>query len=214
MKISVLTSIVGNRDRLREDYVRGSAKWIAYTDQPSDFWEVRKPYDKFIDPVRNAKIHKVLSHIYDDGADVSVWLDGNIGLNVPISQLVDEFLGDGDMWLMSHFSRKCLYDEAEERLTLEVDRDIHEQIHRYEREGMPRGYGLYECNVIIRMNTRLVRQVNETWWAEVCSGSRRDQLSFTYALWKSESMMSRPMVRTSEGNVREHPYFNYGSHAV
>ena len=209
--ITVLTSIVGSRDSLRDDFFPDGSKFIAYADQPSDFWEVRKPYEKFLDPVRNAKAPKILSHLHDDGSDVSIWLDGNITLQVPPSQLVDEFLGDKDFWLMTHFARKCLYEEGEACLPLEGDnRDVYDQMHRYSQEGMPKDFGLFECNVIIRRNTELVRRVNETWWAEVCMGSRRDQLSFTYALWKNGC--NSIAVNTLKGNVREHPYFNYGRH--
>ena len=61
------------------------------------------------------------------------------------------------------------------------------QLAKYEAEGFPRRFGLAECNVIVRRhNDPLVKQAMEIWWDEIEKGSKRDQISFNYALWRAD----------------------------
>jgi hypothetical protein len=78
MKIETYTSIFGEKDPYRSDI------------------KVFKDFNKFTTPVMNAKIYKILPHKWVD-CDVSIWIDGNIYLNVSPEQLVEEFLMDEDM---------------------------------------------------------------------------------------------------------------------
>ena len=41
---------------------------------------------------------------------------------------------------------------------------------------------LAACGIVVRKNTETVNRLNEKWWAEICRGSSRDQLSFPYTL--------------------------------
>ncbi len=80
MSIEVITSITGDKDWLIDDQVKGDAKFICYTDNPnlkSKTWEIRPAYDKFKDPRRNSRIHKILIHKYSE-ADITIWADGNM----------------------------------------------------------------------------------------------------------------------------------------
>src|SRR5437667_162402 len=95
MNIQVYTAITGKKDALRDDIKNF---------QDSDF-------DKFTSPVMNAKIFKILPHKFLD-CDISVWIDGNIFLKIPVEQLVDEFLGGNDMALFRHYRGKDIHWEA------------------------------------------------------------------------------------------------------
>ena len=211
MRISIVTSIANEKDDLREDFCFEGAKFIAYTDQKSPNWISRPVYSRFTDVVRNAKIHKALIHKFADECDVSIWVDGNISFNVPAEQIIDQLLGDGDMWCMTHPWRKDIYDEALICHVLDNNPEsVFRQAEVYRQEGFPGEPEtmLYECNVIIRRHSEKMRRFNEKWWSEICCHSRRDQLSFPYALYHSPDIDMRTMV----GNVREHPYFKYAGH--
>ena len=212
MKITVLTAITGNKDELRDDFNKGNAKFIAYLDKEtedeaimSDLWEIRRTHDIFQSPRRNAKIHKVLPHLFVD-TDVSIWIDGNISMNITPEEMVDKWLADKDIAAWKHFDRDCNYDEANTCIGLSFDlpETINEQVERYKKEGYPEHNGLSECNVIARRHTPEINRLNEQWWAEICRGSCRDQISFPYVF--------RDKVARIEGNPRNNKDFNYVSH--
>jgi len=214
MRIVVVTAITGEKDMLREDFCFDGADFYAYVDNTYSLnWDTKEPYKKFLDPVRNAKIHKVLIHRFiPTDTDVSIWIDGNIKFNVPAERLVKDLLGDGDMWCMTHFISKDVYQEGVFCHTLDNDPNaIFLQLARYRSEGYPEFDGMYECNVIIRRNNERMRSFNEKWWAEICTGGRRDQVAFPYALHESRKLFPIEM-RTTEGNVRTHDWFHYKNH--
>ncbi len=151
-------------------------------DAPRDDVHTFTAYDNFRDPRRNAKIYKLLPHLFFD-APWTIWVDGNIVLNSSPEALVELAASkESDMAVFSHPARDCLYDEAAVCMKRGLDNPkiIKEQIDRYEREGFPRNAGLGACYIIIRKNTTKINRLNEKWWAEVCRGSVRDQISFPY----------------------------------
>jgi hypothetical protein len=194
-RIEIYTAIAGDRDDFRKELK-------CFTE-----------YDKFVKPVMNAKIYKVLSHKFID-ADISIWVDGNIWLLIPVEQLVEEWLGDADMALWKHHSRDCIYDEGAEAKGLRyedqerVEKDIDEQIDHYRKIGVPEHIGMGECNVIIRRNNEKVKRFNEAWWAEICRWSQRDQISFPVVLKEFPDLK----VNFIEGDPRDHKYFSYKHH--
>ena len=122
-RIEVVTCITGGKDTLRDDQVKGNAKFICYTDNPdlkSDTWEIRPAYDKFKDPRRNSRMHKIMMHKYSD-ADITIWIDGNIELSISPEEIVEKYLKDFDLAMFKHGSRDCIYDEAMEVAKLGLD---------------------------------------------------------------------------------------------
>lgn len=63
---------------------------------------------------------------------------------------------------------------------------ILKQMNRYIQEGFPRDFGSAANGAIVREHADPVCiRIMETWWQEVRNGSRRDQLSFWYSVWKN-----------------------------
>lgn len=181
MKIDCITSITGGKDFLRDDHVTGKARFICYTDDlelKSDIYEIRPAYDRFKDPRRNSRIHKIMPHLYSD-ADVTIWHDGNIQIMEDPAKIVEKYLGDYDMAMFKHGSRDCIYQEALEvaRLKLDDQEVIIEQAKHYEDLEYAQNKGLCSGFFIIRRNNEKTRRFNEAWWADYCRFSRRDQLS-------------------------------------
>mgnify|MGYP001594007035 CR=1 FL=1 len=92
-KIECYSSIEGQKDKARTDI------------------RVFSGYDKFVSPVLNSKIYKILPHKFLD-CDISVYMDGNITLKVPLEQVVEEWLGDNDIAFFRHYKCKDLDWEA------------------------------------------------------------------------------------------------------
>lgn len=184
MKI-IYTAITGGKDSLvTQGNFEGVDAQIAFLDfQPEDngSWQVVKAYDRFKDPNRNAKIHKVLAHQWLD-CEYSLWIDGNIVLDMSIDEMIDKYLKDSDLALFEHYGRTNIYQEAKacKKLQLDDHEVIDKQISVY-GDKVP---NLYECPVILRRHTDETERFNNYWWSEICRHSRRDQLSCPFVVDK------------------------------
>lgn len=164
----------------------------------------------FREPVMEAKIYKILPHEFLD-CDVSIWMDGNIFLNVDPKKLVDEFLGDADMALFKHPISVTVKDEIDNirrQPRLMGNKRLMDMLDRQERSyaywGHDELFPVYECGMIIRRNNYDMLDFNALWWSEICSHTERDQVSFPVC-----AKMKPVMINTIPGNVRNHPYFTY-----
>ncbi len=197
MRIEIITAITGGKDSLREDQPKSGAKYIAYVDgidlPVSNTWEIRKAFDKFKDARRNSRVHKIMVHKYSD-ADVTIWIDGNIKLLLPPEEIVAKYLReDDDMVQFIHGARDCIYDEAIvcAKLGLDDPELIIEQAKYYEDSGYGKNKGLNSGYFIIRRNNRRTRDMNESWWADYCRFSRRDQISLMPAIDRAGIQINR-----------------------
>jgi len=195
MNIQVYTSIIGTIDDPRKDI------------------KIFSEYNKFVKPVMNAKVYKILPHKFLN-CDVSIWLDGNIYLKIPPEELVEQWLEDYDMVVFRHPNRDCVFVEAMvARQVPKVNSDpdavksIDEQIKDYKLRNIPENMGLYETGVIVRRHNEQVKRFNEAWWAEICRYSQRDQLSFPIVL--KEVPLKLKII---ESDVRRNEFFTYKGH--
>ena len=164
--IIVYSCHVGKRDTPVEDgrfYVKGS--------------------DKFNSDRMNAKAPKILPHLYLPKHDYSIWVDANLELKVTKEELIEE-LGDYHCMVLKHRDRIHINDEITECKGLDSIENL--EYHR-NKSGV---LGL--CGLIIRKNSELCNQYNERWWAEICRGRSRDQLSFPYTLGKISKLVRVP----------------------
>jgi hypothetical protein len=141
---------------------------------------------------------------------ITIWLDGNIHLNVDESRLVDDFLGDADIGVFRHPFRQSVWEECDACITLAKDDAgvIRNQLATYRRAGFGDDMGLAECGVIIRRNNERVRGFNQMWWSHVCRHSIRDQISFPFVMWQNPDVK----IKINDGNVRNDARFTYVNH--
>jgi len=182
--VTVITSIIDGRDHLREDQRTGGARFVAYVNAVHDTttWEQRPAYDGFLSARRNSRAHKILSHQFCDTV-YCIWIDGNVALRIEPASLVQKVLGRFDFAVFKHPERSCIYEESDSCILRGLDDPaiIRRQMAKYANNGYEHDQGLAEANVIIRRHTKPVIEFNNSWWAEYCSHSVRDQISFMYA---------------------------------
>ncbi|MFA6445731.1 MAG: glycosyltransferase domain-containing protein [Candidatus Paceibacterota bacterium] len=136
--------------------------------------------DKLNNPHYSSRLYKILSHIYDP-VEWSVYVDADIFLPEGMEQkLIDEVKASGQsVGVFKHPWRDCVYEEAEEIIRLgkdEVERIV-KQMKKLREVDHPEHSGLAACGVLVRNNRDCI-DMNNAWWSEVCSESKRDQLSF------------------------------------
>jgi TOD1/MUCI70, glycosyltransferase-like domain len=203
----VYTCITGGKDDLKENQVTGGVPFYAFLDdeKASDVWRVCPAANLFRDPRRNARMHKILSHQFFPEVDYTVWIDGTITVTRDIRPLVAKLMAKCDMATFRHPERDCLYQEAEacKKYNLDDSSIIDRQMTLYRSKGVPENLGLFECNVLVRKNSPRVRRFNDIWWSELCSHSRRDQLSMAYAA--REAGLAVGII---PGNAQNLPHIN------
>lgn len=179
-----------------------TASYDKYND--SNNRKVFSNYGRFINPRLNAKIYKVLSHRFID-ANFSVWVDGNVTLNC-MPELLVEMLEDKEILVFKHPDRNCIYKEAivckEHRL--DSARVIDSQMNRYRKLKWGAEKGLASCRIIVRKHSKNIEFLNNNWWAEITSGSVRDQLSFPVVFDKNIKYIDHPDSYNNEYFTVDH----------
>ena len=215
--IVVYTAISARYDSLKEvpTSAREGVDRVAFLEepQPSETWRVLPLHAGFQDPARNAKIHKILPHVYFPNAQYSLWIDGSVTIRFSFSvrRLIELYLAECDLAVFQHRERTCIYQEAGVCLQRRLDDPdvIWRQVCRYTQEGYPPNAGLAECPVVLRRHSAAVQAFNEAWWDEIVHGSKRDQLSFPYVARKVGLR-----AYTFPGSIRDTPLFERGRHTV
>lgn len=211
----VYTAITNAYDVIRTPpkACRGVASFVAYLDRPAQFsgWEVREACKQFSDPSRNAKMHKILPHVYLGDVQYSLWIDGSVEIKEGFAadDFISKYLADVDFAVFRHRKRTCIYQEA--KACIEQGKDspeiIRRQVDRYFEEGYPANAGLAECTVLLRRHTAQVKQFDEMWHGEIVANSKRDQLSFNYVARKTGFRFNY-----ISGTISKNPHFLWRRH--
>ncbi|MDF2560587.1 MAG: hypothetical protein K0R99_2033 [Microbacterium sp.] len=192
MRICVYTALIGQYDGLIEQPVAASstADFICFTDDPeltSQTWEIRRVERALPqDPVRSARMYKILGDGSLDDYEVTLYIDASVLLRGSPEQVIEEWLADGDdIALSSHGYREQLVDEFDEVVRLQYDdrARVYEQLMDYAveypdvLEARPLWTGM-----LVRRRTPAVAAAMRVWADHVLRYSRRDQLSVLVAL--------------------------------
>ena len=151
-------------------------------------WQIRPITYNNADNTRICRYVKTHPEELVPGYEASVWIDSSIQILTPhfykiVVELYQQGILFSSMW---HPVRKDIYEEAFAvvNMMVEHERVVVDWCHRLRNEKYPRLSGLCETGVLYRKHTNLSRETNELWWQCIDNYSRRDQLSYTYALWK------------------------------
>jgi hypothetical protein len=105
-----------------------------------------------------------------------------------------------------------VYDEISACLRLRKDEPevLHAQRARYAAAEYPAGHGLYETGVVLRQHDNaLCRHLDDTWWEELCAGSRRDQVALPFALYRTGAA---EWTTTLPGAATRSEFFDFHDH--
>lgn len=193
-KFVIYTCITGNYDNLLPPlYVHPDIDYVAYTDNDlvkSSIWDIRRISDSVNELNDNTLINRYFKfHPCDlfPNYDYAIYIDGNMRVVSDLRNMVNRINVKTGLAFHRHGVRNCIYKEAEVCRIIKKGnyKKISEQLKRYEAEGFPHEFGLYEANVILTdLRNSEAKRLLEAWWKEFCrSDSFRDQIALPYVIW-------------------------------
>ena len=199
----VYTCITGDYDTIKQPtYLNHDFDFICFTDNEEwlqrgheGVWQIRPiPQEwKSLSKVKQQRMMKILPHRYLKKYDVSIWIDGSITVKGDILKLLDKYNPlVHDMWIPKHPTRKNIIEEG--KAIVDLKKDTQENIDHMLSELVKKGYDLNiqtlpQSGIIIRNhNDEKVKQAMELWAQTLREYSYRDQLSFSYAIDKTEGV--------------------------
>ena len=185
MKVVVYSALYGDYEQPRLLPYLGVPA-IMYTDRcdleaPGWIVKYRPAIALAVDtPMMKAKYWKCHPEMAAQDADITIWLDASV--TVEVKDLVERCLvalGEDDWTAVRHPVRDCIYTEADFSLTLPryADTRIREQVETYRSYGHPAHWGLFANGLIVRRHTPVVELTGRQWYHECTTWSYQDQLS-------------------------------------
>jgi hypothetical protein len=195
-KIAFYTANIGGYD-LFQDFFHFDKEidYYCFTDnenvKSTNRWKVIYIHEKNFTQKQIARRLKAFPPfpLFDkDKYDIIIWADANFHQNKSLMPLVNKLKGN-DILVMRHPERNCIYKESQTCINSGLgDKETTlAQIKRYKDEGFPDNYGLAATGLIVRKNNLLTEMFNHLWLKEISENSHRDQLSFDYVRWASQS---------------------------
>lgn len=182
-KIALYTVLTGGYDEFRpinSRMVQGIDCYMLTDHQgdvPSGWKKIQvKQQD---DPHRQQRELKIMFHKIPElkKYDVVIYLDANVEIKKPISQIISKF--KGGVMTFNHPNRDCVYHEGwacidRHKATKET---VLSQLQDYAGRGIRPGSGMYATCMLVRDQSPEVHSFCKLWHEELSKHSHRDQLS-------------------------------------
>lgn len=189
------TAIFGNYDDLKQPFwIPQHWKFVCYTDTDlqlpdNNVWEIRKVPVMEFGPAKTARWYKINFHKHIDTED-SLWIDATFFINIDLNRWWRRF--QEPMTVVNHPFDDCIYTDIKscigagkgDFLTLV------KQVTDYKALGIPEHNGLIASGILMRRNTKEVREICDTWWEQVEKYTERDQVAFGYAAWTNPGVFN------------------------
>lgn len=223
-QFAIYTACIGGYDSiLQPETVDSRFDYFLFTDEvvkdKVGIWQVRHVDYTNSDKIRIARYVKTHPEELLPEYEATLWMDAN--LQIASSWVYSRFfeLFDQKECVASvrHPERDCIYDEAYTVSTLaypwpfEHDHIAMSWLHKIWKDNYPRHNGLFETNVLFRRNDAQIKTLDDYWWGIIDFYSKRDQLSFNYALWKLN--IKAEYFLPQGGNCRDSSHFRYYNHS-
>lgn len=185
-KIVLYTCIFGTIDKPKSMRFKNNFDYILFTDQKdlkASGWDVVYiPNNNLISNTKLARYYKHHPIQLFPNYEASIWLDATHYQINSIECLIDK----SDISAMQHFCTQTLRQEL--NLCIQLKKDNKEvmlkQVDNYYKDGYIDQSQFFCTTCLIRKHNQIIYDFQEMWWNEIDKFSIRDQLSFSYCLWK------------------------------
>lgn len=218
-KFAIYTAVVGNYDEIRQPLVVDSRfDYFLFSNTIKEkqigVWQIKPIEYTNPDQVKIARYVKTHPETLLPDYTATLWMDANIQIidTWVYERFIELYQNGSQIASVKHPGRDCIYEEifavcSFQYETLEV---AHKWNHFLRLKNYPRHNGLFETNLMYRTNSKNIRIFDECWWFYIENYSRRDQLSFNYALWERKEVC-HVFFMTSD-SVKTSPHFEYIKH--
>jgi hypothetical protein len=209
VKTVFYTASYGNRDNYLAPHPNiPNVDWIVFTDTVENKnltnWEYEieipeeilcnEKSDKELS-VRRSRYIKLHPHFFFENYDYTIWIDSNVGLknSFNLDELISELNGN-EIALFKHPMSESIFDEL--CLILKYQKEENPQIRfiqilNYIKEGFDCSTNLIPATTaVITKLSKNIENFYNTWWNEIVNNSYRDQLSFNYSAYKTNTKFS------------------------
>lgn len=200
----VYTAIYGGYDKLwQPKQVNEGWEYRCYTDKPLDgkAWKIVGKRLPDIDNARASKYIKIMHPI--ESFDNILWIDGCVEIIGDLDEFVS-LLPEGDIVVGQHPINTDIQQEL--KACISMNKDDHKMMSE-----QVAGYTDLKSHVFPQ-NTIILRRRNikasEIWWNEVKTKSKRDQLSFGWAMQQANQQYSTYPWSLAEKYFKWHKLHN------
>lgn len=186
------TVLTGNYERLHPIRRRlPNWSYICFTDNSRlrcDGWEIRQITNPDgLDARRLSRLYKIKNHLVDQEYDLSVFVDANIAIRGDLDAFLALALAPGSPFAIPfHPFLFSLRQEVEQCISLGKDSAVllSAQYHHYTEEmGFSDPFPHINTRLLIRRTSVTeIKRLMDTWYDQLQKWSKRDQVSFNYAL--------------------------------
>lgn len=214
-KLCVYTCITGEYDDLHEiKNPEPNIDYLCFTNNKklkSKTWRIIQIQDKNLDNHHLSRKIKILGHpIISKNYNISIWMDASVVWKKNIRDFAKTYLEKNHLAAFKHHLRTSVKQEAVACLELRKDskEKITSTLNYLKSEHFPDNIGLFEMTVFIKEhNDPQVIETMKLWFDMINKYSRRDQLSFVYATWKTKLK-----IDPIDLNVWDNPWFDTIKH--
>lgn len=213
-RIAIVTSVTKGFDLIKpHEVLDGRFDYLMYTDADFDdlgFYQIKPIPVQGLDGARASRYMKTHAHELAGQYDTVIWMDASLMIVGDLYPIIEDFIASGKpIGANVHRSRRTIQEEYEACLALHKDDPavMKKQIDAYAAEGF-NGSGLAECTFLafnLRDCADQVKAAMELWWLQILGHSRRDQLSFPYALWKTGAQW-HPLTKPPHGVINNQAF--------
>ena len=215
----IYSAICGNYDTIRQPVVVDNRfDYILFTNEIEEkyvgIWQIRKIAYSNPDNTRICRYIKTHPEELLPEYEVSILMDSNVQITTDyiyyrVNELEKDKILVSSMW----HPTGCIYQEAFDVIhgMIEHESIVVRWCHQLRKEKYPRYNGLCETNVLYRKHSdSSILAFDKYWWKCIEENSKRDQLSYNFALWKLN--IPYHYLMGEKYNVRNSQHFNIQNH--
>lgn len=193
-KIVVYSCITGGYDSICEPVFEfDNVEYVLFTDKNVEAknWKVL-PIPKYCNKNDNILTNRYMkmhpNEIFEKcDYDFAIYVDGNLKVIGDPRPLVYD-TGRVGIAMHRHALREDIWKEMLACIAQRKGnpRKIMQQVVGYKKRGLPKKFGMLECNmIVVDLKNKLAKEILDEWWDEFLkSKSMRDQISLPYVIWK------------------------------
>lgn len=214
MRVNISTAIVGGIDKPKcipfQVMEQGNSLSLSfYNEDYVPDWYLKYPHRT------QALYFKTNLHELHSLSDYCIWIDSKVQIDsVDFVQQCLNAIGDGDIAILKHGERTCVYEEIDyiESQIIQgnrylaaryAHRPIRQQVEYYRAAGYPKNNGLNDCSIFIFKNNKTMDNIMHHWWHDCLKGNF-DQISIQYICWLMETKIRSIDFRNETFHLVKH----------